>query len=772
MRMRGAVTGICAFSRSLLIGVAGTAILAMPARAQEAADPVPTDSAADPLSIELPPPPPDAQLPVIEPIISDDEFTTAIPPLDASSDPELNRPLESIYSFERNLAQERATPPTQEGAAPPLGDPALADGDQVEEIGDAPVRDAELAAPLPPLETFEVKPVEFADADASDEEIVEVRYGVAINGLDDVDTQTPTDMRGEFEGLSALEGGDGKAANVAQVSARLSEDSKLLEQILASEGWYSAAVQTRIDRSADVNGQPLSAVIDVTAGKRYELAEINIVADPTTPPNLIADNLLLKTGEPIVAARVQGAEAQVAVALPENGYPFAKVGQRDILLDDQTGDGIYTLPVDVGPRSRFGGITTSGNQAFDAEHVGVLARFDRGELYDSRKLDDLRQALVATGLFNTVTAVPEQTGEAADADTQYVNIAVEQDAGPPRALTANAGFGTGQGFRVSGSWAHRNLFPPEGALIATAVAGTQEQGASATFRRSNAGQRDRSFSIIAEALHSDYDAYTAFTGRLAARVSYDSTPIWQKPLTYAYGAQILATREDDFNPVSGIRESRTFFIGGLTGQVGFDRSDSLLNPTKGFRLTALIEPEGSLQGGFTPYVRTRVDGSAYFPFGQSIVLAGRVAAGSIQGVDTFDIAPSRRFYGGGGGSVRGFGYQQLGPQTVEPNPDFDPTDDESDEPQFLSRPIGGRSFNEAAAEVRYRFGDYGIVGFVDAGQVYDASFPQLSDIRFGVGIGGRFYTNFGPFRLDLATPIGRREGESLINVYVSIGQAF
>ena len=167
-----------------------------------------------------------------------------------------------------------------------------------------------------------------------------------------------------------------------------------------------------------------------------------------------------------------------------------------------------------------------------------------------------------------------------------------------------------------------------------------------------------------------------------------------------------------------------------------------------------------------------MDGSAYLPFGDSIVVAARASAGTIQGIDRFDLAPSRRFYAGGGGSVRGFAYQQLGPKSVEPKPDFDPTDPDEEDNPFISRPIGGRSFNEASVEVRYRFGDYGVVGFIDAGQVYDSTTPGLSDLRYGVGIGGRFYTDFGPFRLDLATPLNRREGESRINVYVSIGQAF
>ena len=136
------------------------------------------------------------------------------------------------------------------------------------------------------------------------------------------------------------------------------------------------------------------------------------------------------------------------------------------------------------------------------------------------------------------------------------------------------------------------------------------------------------------------------------------------------------------------------------------------------------------------------------------MLAGGARFGTIQGIDRNDLAPSRRYYAGGGGSVRGFGYQELGPRAPD------------------GRPVGGRSFNEFAVEARYRFGNFGIVPFLDAGQVYEESLPQLSRIRFGAGIGGRFYTNFGPMRLDIATPIARKPGESKVALYISIGQAF
>lgn len=743
------------------------------AQAQQAEPPavVPTLQSPTDEPIATPtPPPPDVQLPAVEPIIEDNEFEKAIPPISAEDDAELDRPLESIADFEKRQAAEAAKSAATNGettveAQPPKVDgvpvPALADGDAVEAIGDAPISDRELAAPLPPLENFNVEPVVFAEAE-DDKDNVSIAYSVQVTGLDAADDSTDVDLADLFGDLSALYDGDGKADNAAMIRARLTADGELMQRILASEGYYDAVVDTRIDRGEREEGQdrqerqrrPITAVIDVKPGKRYTLADIIIDAAPTVPVGLIADNFPLAVGEPIVAQRIQGAEAAIALKLPEEGYPFAKVGQRDILLDGATGDGVYTLPIDIGKRSRFGGIETTGDLAFDADHVAILARFKRGDLYDSRKVDDLRQALVATGLFATVAAEPQATGESAGDGTEYVTMLVTQQAGPPRTIAASAGYGTGEGIRLEGSWTHRNFLPPEGALIFRGVAGTQEQGVGATLRRSNAGRRDRTFELVTEVTRSTYDAFNAITGRVGARVSYDSTPIWQKKFTYAYGVELIATREDDYDFVANDRSYDFYTILGLTGQVGMDRTDSLLDPTKGFRVTALIQPEGSLAGRFSPYARARLDVSGYYPVTDSIVLAGRVRVGSILGAARERLAPSRRFYAGGGGSVRGFGYQELGPK--------DPNND----------PIGGRSVNEAAFEARYRFGNFGVVGFVDAGQVYRGSTPDFSNLRFGAGIGARYYTNFGPMRFDIATPIARKPGEARVSVYVSIGQAF
>jgi translocation and assembly module TamA len=660
-----------------------------------------------------------------EPIVSDSQFEKALPPLD----PELGAPLEPIEDFDVAGEPPAIAPDgTLAPAAEPPPDPALDE-------------------PLAPIATFDVEtPQAPAEGEEESETVQPVRYTLAVEGLDAVG------LEGRFRDLSALEDADGEATNGAMIAARAKEDELLAVRILRSEGYYDGTAISSIEQLPDLPGQ-MRVVITAVPGERYNLGAIAIAGPETVPPGLAREALKLDTGRPIVAAEVEAAEANVRLRLPQQGYPFAEVGLRDILLDPETHAGDYSLPVEAGPRSRFAGFTTEGKLAFDARHVGVLSRFDRGELYDSRKVDDLREAMVATNLFSTVSAEPVRTGEHAEDGAEYVNILVRQEAGPARSLAGSAGYSTGEGFRAEASWEHRNLFPPEGSLRVAAIAGTQEQSLRVAFRRMSAGKRDRTFFVQAEAGRRDFPAFKGYTARLHGLISRESTPIWQKKWTWAYGAELIATNENEtrFPPLS---IADAFFLGGLTAQLGYDASNSLLDPTKGFRLLGRTNPEASLREPTQPYIRNIVEGSVYYPVSDQLVIAGRTRVGSIYGAELAELAPSRRLYAGGGGSVRGFGYQELGPKDAE------------------GRPTGGRSLIEFAIEARYRFGNFGIVPFIDAGNVYEGRYPTLSDMRFGFGIGGRVYTNFGPLRVDVAMPVGRRQGESRFAIYISIGQAF
>ena len=668
-----------------------------------------------------------------EPIIPDSQFQDALPAIDD----ELSQPLAPIESIDASPAA-----PATQTTAPGIPAPATP------AITTPIVPDPALTEPLPTLAGFDVEPPAATTQSEIADTPPELRYSVKIEGLDAVDLESP------FRALSALDKGDGKGANGAVIAARAKEDEGLAQRLLRSEGYYDGVVSSLVE---PVQNQPgrVTATISAAPGTRYTLGSIVIEGPETVPPGLVRSALALRAGDPIVASAIEAAEAAVALKLPQQGYPFVKVGERDIELDDATHFGAYTLPVDPGPRSSFGTYSTTGKLAFDAKHVGVLARFKPGQLYDDRHVNDLREALVATGLFDSVAVEPRRTGQIAADGTEVVDLLVTQNAGKPRRLAATAGYSTGEGIKLEASWTHRNLFRPEGSLTFTGTAGTQEQGVAATFRRANAGRRDKTVLLGITADRQDFDAYKALTVGINGKISLDSTPIWQKRWTWAYGFELLGSREDTFQAATGKRDYQNYGIFGLNGQAAFDGTNSLLDPTKGFRAMLRISPETSqTQGSNYRYVRAQVDGSTYYPISDSLVVAGRVRVASIAGAPRDAIAPSRRLYAGGGGSVRGFGYQQLGPRDIN------------------NDPVGGRSLVEGAIEARYRFGDYGIVPFFDVGQAYASTQPKFSDLRYGVGIGARYYTNFGPVRFDVATPLARRKGEGKVAIYISIGQAF
>ena len=87
-------------------------------------------------------------------------------------------------------------------------------------------------------------------------------------------------------------------------------------------------------------------------------------------------------------------------------------------------------------------------------------------------------------------------------------------------------------------------------------------------------------------------------------------------------------------------------------------------------------------------------------------------------------------------------------------------------------PIGGQSLAEFSLETRIRFGDFGVVPFLDGGTLSTSTLPKLNDWQFGAGIGLRYFSSFGPLRLDVGTPLNPRDGDSRIAVTVSLGQAF
>jgi translocation and assembly module TamA len=659
----------------------------------------------------------------------------------------------SIPRFSRARSGRRATATL--AALVLLAHPiaALAQPDPLDDVN-APLD------PSAPLEPWPDLDVEWPDMEAQpDSEIPDVpesavadaaasrTYAYRIEGLDEGESVALLD---QFRELSTLEEYRDDPANAAQIDRRARADAELLAELLRAYGHYDALVTTRVDAADD---GAFAVTLVVEPGPLYRFAEVRLPGIEQAAEGDVAalrEAFGVEEQDPVDAAQVEGAQAALQIELGRRGYAFAEVGEPEVVVDHETRTASLVLPVQPQGTRRFGGIVVEGRPLFGADHIETIARFEEGDPYRTAMVEDLRQALVATGLVSSVTIRP-----VARPDSDLVDLAVSIDPAPMRTIAGEAGYGTGEGIRAEVSWQHRNLLPPEGAVTFRGVIGTREQLVSAVLRRNNFRRRDQVLTAQIAAAHTDRPAYNARTFVLAGGIERQSNIIWQKAWTWSVGAELTASDERDVDLDTATTRRRTFFIGAIPAYLGYDGSNDLLDPTSGFRLSARVSPEASLQSGSFFYARAQIDGSFYQPVSDTVTLAGRTRLGTIFGASRDRIAPSRRFYAGGGGSVRGYGFQALGPR--------DPVFDD---------PIGGRSLAEFALEARVRVGSFGIVPFVDGGNISTSPWPRFDNLRFGAGVGVRYHTRFGPIRVDVATPLNPQSGDPRIAVYVSLGQAF
>lgn len=616
--------------------------------------------------------------------------------------------------------------------------------------------DTVTSLPPDPTESADVAidPADPAVQDPSDDEPAEAaafadsgeekRYAVQLNGVDQV-ADAQFDSR--FKQLSALREGEGKPANLAQINRRIKEDSELLDRLLRAKGYYAARVRSAISVSPNDEDR-LVVQFEIAPGVRYQLSSVDLpgLSQAGEREAKLREAFTVHVGDPVDADAILAGQASLSLALSENGFPFARVGEPEVRIDHEERKGELDIVVTPGAYRTFGSIILNNEKLFSARHVARIARFEPGDPYKASDVEDLRSAIVATGLISSVALTPKDAG-----DGEHVDLAVDVRPAPLRTIAGELGYGTGEGYRAAVSWQHRNLFPPEGAVTLRGVLGTQEQTASFTYRRNNFRERDHVLTGLVSISNIKRDAYDARTITLSGALERQTNILFQKKWVWRVGAELIASDEKD--AFSG-GNRRTFLIGAVPLSLTYDGSDDLLNPSRGFRLGGRFSPELSFQNGTFGYSRVQIDGSVYQPVTERVVLAVRARFGTILGSTVDRIAPSRRFYAGGGASVRGYGYQDIGPRDAN------------------NDPIGGKSLAEFSLESRVRFGNFGIVPFVDAGNISTSFLPRFRDLRIGAGMGFRYYSSFGPIRIDVGTPLNPQKGDPRVAVYVSLGQAF
>ena len=542
--------------------------------------------------------------------------------------------------------------------------------------------------------------------------------------------------------------------------AKARSDREQLVAALYSEARYDGVVEIAIDGQAiddlppdaDFGAGPVPVTITVDPGVVFTLDEIRLKGDAAS---LMPAEFGLIPGGAAGSGAILKAEAEIVRRLKEEGRPLAVITGRDVVADHDTATLDVTLAVEAGPVAGYGPTTVSGAETMDRGFTAYVTGLKEGKQYSPREIEEARDRLLALGVFSSVTV---REGTALDASGQ-IPIEVEVSERKLRYYGVGATFSSTEGLGVEGYWGHRNLFGRGETLRIEGAIGRigdddvsdvskLNYNAAILFEKPGVIGPDSKFFSRFRTVYEHPDAYDRFSTEIAAGVSYQFTR------EQSASAEVSLEYEDvtDFFHPDGQRH----LIASIPLQYVFDNRDDKLNPKRGFRALAFAEPAHDFLTGAT-FVKFRGELSAYRAIddAQRFVVAGRVAAGSILGASLEEIPADRRFYAGGGGSVRGYEYQGIGPKDPEGNP------------------IGGRSYVELSGELRVQVTEtIGIVPFVDAGTVSEDEFLGSARFKVGAGVGLRYLTPFGPLRIDAAVPLNRDPGDPSFAIYAGVGQAF
>jgi translocation and assembly module TamA len=543
------------------------------------------------------------------------------------------------------------------------------------------------------------------------------------------------------------------------LAERARQDVDRFQTVLRSYGYYAAKADLTIaghpiadpglpDIISQLPAEPKAEITaSFTPGTQFHLGNVSVKG---AVPTNARDKLDLASGAPAVAADVLAARDRLLNAVREDGYPMARVELQPVTLRPSENAVDVVFDAATGPRADIGPIQINGLEAMHEDFVRRRLLLHQGEQFSPSAIDAARQDLMSLGVFSQVRMEP--AGQLDAQGNLPITIAVTER--KLHSVDVGVAYSTDLGINLNAGWHDRNLFGNAEQLNLTGavdLGGTAVNGLgyrfNAQFIKPDFLARDQQLEVDLTALKQNLKAYdqTGFIEQVVLNRKF--SPHWSGSVGLL-GEQEEVTQEGATNHYNLL---------GVPIVARYDSTNSQFDPTEGIRASIGLTPTESLGGRSATFFVMQASGSTYIDVsgGGRSVVALRGLVGKIAGADVFDLPPDQRFYAGGSATVRGYRYQSIGPQFPDGNP------------------TGGTAISAGTIEFRQRiFDSYGVVGFIDAGQVTANSAPFTGTWRVGAGVGFRYYTSIGPIRADIAVPLNKQPGGDRFELYLGLGQAF
>ena len=525
----------------------------------------------------------------------------------------------------------------------------------------------------------------------------------------------------------------------------LRQDASTILRQLRDLGYRRATVE--VLRGVSPTGDNLIITFDVTQGPRTHIEDIGIRGNTVLTGDELRARLTLNPEDPYVTADISQNADKLLSAYNMQGYATAEVFSEIVDIGNVNGQDRVRLvfAITEGNRIKIRRVQTRGIAVTEEGRLEYnFYLFKEGDYLRLDQLQETERVLYDTNAFSSVNITSEPIGETVGGVEQRdvtVNIveAKRYDLVYGFGYQSNRsdktvpGLSALNGARGLVQLTNNNMF---GKLY---TGSTQIRVSETELLGAISFQNPRPFGNNYPTL------FSLFARRLAER-SFNSdryTALLQverriSPVTIAYMSynfERISNYNLDVSPEEIERNRTAVRLGRIGPSFARDTRNNAFDPSAGTLTVGSLYYASTLLGGNEKFIKMLVEHNRYYPvkrFRDTVYsVSGRLGLASpFGGRDSLPI--SERFFGGGARDLRGFGFEEAGPQVN-------------------GRPLGGNAVVVINNELRfpiYRF--LGGSVFADTGNV----FRRVRDIRPAnltqtVGFGFRINTPVGPVRFDL-----------------------
>ena len=511
------------------------------------------------------------------------------------------------------------------------------------------------------------------------------------------------------------------AADLGRVRREFQAAESDAAEALSAIGYYSPVIRSEFE-SGDLCW---SAVLDIDPGPRTRVRSFDFTrlgADGDRAFAALEASPGIQAGEGLDHGRYEAFKRRLLDAARDRGYIEAafELSSLEVYPEEQAAD--IRITFDAGPRYQFGDVRLDQDalaEPFVARYIDI----EPGTPFDSEIIGSTYVALADSGYFQSIEVTPLEP----DVDTRTIPVRVALIPMPRLRINYGIGFSTDTGPRFRVGREVRRFNDRGHQLTVQSQLSPVISEVSANYRLPYGDPRFEWASFDGGVKRENTDSATSESLEFGVRRVLERARGWSR-------TQFVSMLVEDFDVADQEGRSRLLMPGINWTRL---RADNTLRPSRGDKLEFELRGAGDALGSDTSFVQAIVDYKVIRSFGAGSRMLLRARAGGTAEDEFSDLPPSVRFFAGGDNSIRGYGFESLGPQ-----------DD-------AGEVVGGSRLVVASVEYEYPIGPkWSVAGFVDSGNAFAGS---TIEARTGAGFGARWQSPLGPIRIDVRVPVNDRE---------------